>query len=342
MQQKKNIKQHQQLDLFQLILSIMSEGVFLARVKDETIVYANTKFEKIFGYGPDELNGIKLAKLRSNPNVVKSIYETLDKLGEHVAEFQNIKKDGTIFWSRSHTIQFDHAVFGLVWVTVVEDLTLLREAEENIRKSLIKETQEDERTRISREIHDDLGQMLTIIKIDLFDLKNKITKDSISKNNLIIKMENYVDQIINKIQRITQDLRPSIIENYGLEEGIKYLVNEIKSHTEKIINLGINLEGSIVEPKIATVIFRILQEALTNILRHSHSDRVDISLIKIVNVYTLIVRDYDDSNLSLLQPIESNLGLIGMKERALSVGGEFLIWNEGGVHVKVNIPHEGL
>ena len=124
----KNLQKEEQLRLYEQIIANMASGVYIIRVSDGVIVYANPKFEKLFGYNHNELPGMHLSKLnaptdKSPEQTAKEIIETLNKTGEWHGEVNNIKKDGTPFWCHADVSIFDHTVYGKVFIAIHNDIS---------------------------------------------------------------------------------------------------------------------------------------------------------------------------------------------------------------------------
>ena len=219
-----------------------------------------------------------------------------------------------------------------------DETTLRKAAEEKIRRMEIQVALETDRSRIAREIHDELGQSLTVMKMDLFELKSELSSILPAINKRFKDLSDSIDQLAKKSHKIAHELRPQVLEELGLEAGIEWLVNDLKARTSRKINLDLSLAGVTPNKDVALALYRILQEALTNSLRHSLSETIDIHLRKTNTGFALKVRDYDNSKPITYQSIDS-LGVIGMKERATSLGGSFLIENNGGTVLSVDIPH---
>jgi len=124
-----------------VIVRTMAEGVCLVRISDATIVFANPRFENMFGYGPGEMNGMPVHRVnaetdgRDAAQVARDIIAQLESSGEAVYEVLNVRKDGTAFWCRAHTVRLDHPELGSVWVAVHEDITEHKLAEARLRES---------------------------------------------------------------------------------------------------------------------------------------------------------------------------------------------------------------
>lgn len=227
-----------------------------------------------------------------------------------------------------------------------------REAENHLKTSgeqlralsaRLQEVREEERLLVAREVHDELGQLLTVLKIDLTLLKNNFQKSKGSDSKLVselLSMIKVADSGIESVQRIATELRPLILEDLGLLEGIEWYAKDFEKRTgircEIKIPVGIlSLEK---DPSIA--LFRIFQEALTNAARHSKADSIQVSCLEEGQFLILKIQD----NGIGIDPKKMNqsksLGLIGMRERAVVLGGEVSITagSEKGTSVIVKIP----
>lgn len=207
----------------------------------------------------------------------------------------------------------------------------------------LQEVREEERLLVAREIHDELGQLLTVLKIDLTLLKNNFQKSNGSDSKLVselLSMIKVADSGIESVQRIATELRPLILEDLGLLEGIEWYAKDFEKRTgircEIVIPAGILSLGK--EASIA--LFRIFQEALTNAARHSEASFIQVSCLEEGAFLILKIRD----NGIGIDPKKMNqsksLGLIGMRERAVVLGGEVSVSGEAekGTSVIVKIP----
>ena len=188
---------------------------------------------------------------------------------------------------------------------------------------------EEERARIAREIHDDLGQLFTSIKIEAFLLTNLVrTEDPMVKDHLS-RMVALVNQAARALERIGTELRSGILNRLGLAAAIDWQAKEFENRTG--IKSKVAISGNVSVDAVSSLhIFRLYQEALNNVARHAKGSRVDTMLEVKGSVFTLIVKD-DGCGFDLEKTImEGTLGLTGMKERAQMVGGDLLIESEGG------------
>lgn len=201
---------------------------------------------------------------------------------------------------------------------------------------------EEERTRISREIHDELGQQLTILKMELSWLGKQLPEALDLLRKRTKSMTKLVDRTIHSVRRISTELRPGVLDDLGLTAAIEWQVQEFQTRTKLHCLLSVRPEEITLDPERSTTVFRILQEALTNIVRHAHASEVKISLEK--NKEELILEIGDNGRGIAEDQIShtKSLGLLGMRERALLWGGAVQIRGVPGrgTTVTVRIPLE--
>jgi signal transduction histidine kinase len=183
---------------------------------------------------------------------------------------------------------------------------------------------EEERTRIAREIHDELGHLLTAMK---FDIESITENEDLAPDSFKEKMDpilSMVDALIDSVRKIASDLRPGILDHLGLFPAIEWQINQFQMRTR--IKCHYELKADIKFDKNETIIiYHILQEILTNVARHSKAKSLRISLVKSGSRFTMKVQD-DGIGFDWNSDIYRNsFGLMGMRERAMSIGGELVI-----------------
>ena len=187
---------------------------------------------------------------------------------------------------------------------------------------------EEERTRISREIHDNLGQSLTAVKMDLAWMAGRLPRRNVTLLERVRSSMKLSDSLIKSVQRIATELRPGILD-LGLAAAVQWQVHEFRARTGIACNVRL-LTQEVFAPDVSTTLFRILQEALTNVARHAKATRVEIVKQKQRDRLVLRIRDngrgFDPADHSLSQ----SLGLMGMRERAAILGGEVNISSAPG------------
>lgn len=213
----------------------------------------------------------------------------------------------------------------------------------------IERAREEERIRISRQVHDELGQMLTVLKMDVSMMKSNLEADLSDE-----KMEDFKPQtqkildlinvIIKSVQQITTELRPEVLDDLGLKEALDWQAKKFAKHTGVEVDFSSNVEQtSFLNDKQTTTLFRIFQETLTNIIRHAQASKVTIELQKKTKKLYLIVKDNGIGITPTEKESPSSLGIIGMRERTQFLGGDVSIRGEKGKGTKVTlcIPIDG-
>jgi signal transduction histidine kinase len=275
-----------------------------------------------------------------------------EAIREFSIEKRYIRKDGTVVWgklSASPLWKSGAKTETYFHIAVVEDITERKQAEEQLRHAKeqverfnqhLTEAIENERARISREIHDELGQSLTALKIDMNWMQGHV----IPKGEIETKLERMIDIVnstIRNVQQIAADLRPDILEDLGLVPALEWYCEEFEKRT------GIRCETNLEEirssnAQINLALFRVTQEALTNVARYSHATMVEVKLRQ--TGYILILEIIDNGIGLDKEIIDSNksLGILGMRERIRQFNGSIDIssYKPQGTEVSVQIRME--
>jgi signal transduction histidine kinase len=201
----------------------------------------------------------------------------------------------------------------------------------------IEAIREDERTAIAREIHDELGQALTALKLDLGWLGRRIQDEALTRK--LGEMSRMADEVIGTVRRISSDLRPSVLEHLGLHAAIEWQAGEFTRHTGIPCDVRSEIGDLDLERELATAVFRIFQEALTNVARHASAQRVDVVVQLEHGNVVLEVAD-DGTGIPEVGPRDRTLGILGMGERARRLGGTCVVKRRAprGTLVSVTIP----
>ncbi|MEE8321405.1 MAG: PAS domain-containing sensor histidine kinase, partial [Gammaproteobacteria bacterium] len=237
-------------------------------------------------------------------------------------------------------------------VSMTRDITERKQAEAQVLKSRehlrnlatrLQMIREDERTLIARKIHDELGQTLTGLKMDMFWLADRLPKHWKKIPQRTRVMLSLLDSTIDFVRKFSMELRPSILDDLGLAAAIEWQVNEFATRTDCIHTLDIDIPDLRPDHNRDTAIFRILQEALTNVAQHANADQVKVSLARSDSQLVLTVKDngtgIDEEKITS----SSSLGLIGMRERTGALGGKIMIEKaeEGGTRLTLTVPYGG-
>ncbi len=193
------------------------------------------------------------------------------------------------------------------------------------------ENQETAARRFSHELHDELGQSLTAIKVNLLALASNGPPDAMRLDDC----NHLVDDAIQNVRELSHLLRPTILDDFGLDAGIRWLAERFAQRTSIEVNYRSDFHDRLPD-EAETHLFRIVQEALTNIARHSGASRIEIRLQHEGARLHLVVRDNGHGFES--EKVSGGLGLVGMRARARSIGGEMKIESQGGVTIELWAP----
>jgi signal transduction histidine kinase len=191
----------------------------------------------------------------------------------------------------------------------------------------LQDVREAERTHIAREVHDELGQMLTALKMDLRWIEKRLAQSSgmdgvVAARAKLLETEKLTDRTIETVQRVALELRPGVLDNLGLAEAIRDEARRFESRTG--IKMTMNLPGKLskLKPETVNAFFRIFQELLTNVARHAGARAVTVRLAESNGELQLIVQDDGKGIPADALARRTSLGLLGMSERAISLSGE--------------------
>ena len=207
----------------------------------------------------------------------------------------------------------------------------IRASREELRAlaARLQQVREEERAAVAREIHDELGQALTGLKLDISWMKNRVTRDPAVRTQCS-SIVSRIDETLHAVRRIATELRPSVLDQLGLAAALEWQGQEFAARTGLKVAIELCSDGAGISDELSSSAFRILQESLTNIARHSQAGRVAIRLVQTPELLELVVSD-DGVGIRATQLAgRTSLGLIGMRERALACGGELRITGEPG------------
>lgn len=320
-----------------------------------TIVSWNTGAQKLLGFSTGETIGESISMI-APPAHRDELLKIVDQIkkGEHVESYETVllKKDGETI-DVSVTISPITNDSGVIVgaSAIVRDISERKMVQKELGKSneqlrelyrLLQSAREEERTRIAREIHDEFGQTLTALKFDLAWMEKRLSKDQTPIFQKIESMSKIISMAIQSIKKLSTDLRPGILDDFGLHAAIEWQAEEFETRTGKKCNVVLNVDDLNIGDDVSTAIFRIMQETLTNIMRHADADRVELQLREEPGELIFMVRD-DGIGLNLDEVnTPQSYGLVGIRERAHSLGGTAEITSSPGhgTTVCVRLPLE--
>ncbi len=316
--------------------------------EDDGVMEINAAASAMFGREPVELRGRPLAELlgTDGEQAAAEFARQRGTVGAVRFDTSLLRRDGSRLEVevRGTPLRYGSAPRTLVILT---DVTARKRAEQQYaqlsRKVL--QAQEEERLRLSRDLHDELGQLLTAIRLELGWLQRQPSRASADQRAACRHSVELVEKAADELRRICRGLRPPLLDDLGLAPAIRQLVEEFRERTGLAIELDLPRQDELAAVPVEASLcsYRILQEALTNITRHAEARAVSISLVRAPAALTLSV--YDDGRGFALSDMDSTpgSGLAGMRERARLAGGVLTIRSAQfqGTRIVLSVPLAG-
>jgi PAS domain S-box-containing protein len=342
---------------FHWLVDSNMQGMIFSNIKGE-IIQANDAFLHIVGYSRADLEAGCLNRATFSPPEYaaadRQAMEEMTATGVFTPyEKEYLRKDGTSVPVLIGGIAFeDEPKEGVCFVV---DLTKRKEAEKSLKNShaqlralsaRLQSVREEEATRIAREIHDELGQKLTGLKMDLLWTEKKLGEltGSAAVNALvdrIVGATELVDEIAIAVLEIATKLRPGVLDKLGLGSALQYEARRFQERNGLACDVSVPATEPKLSLELATTFFRIFQECLTNVIRHANASKVEVELKVKDGWVTMCVRDDGRGITEAELASPKSLGLVGMKERAVLLGGEILfqVGSHRGTILTVRIPN---
>ncbi|WP_461168427.1 PAS domain-containing sensor histidine kinase [Uliginosibacterium sediminicola] len=337
-----------------LVKGVVDSAMDAIVTVDETqrIVIFNAAAEVVFGYSRDEVIGEPLNLLI--PERFRAAH------GQHVRRFgetgisarrmgalhvlAGLRRNGEEFpleASISHIAENGHKFYTVILRDVTERVRAdeaLRHSREELRElaALAQSVREQEKSRIARELHDELGQSLTALKMDVIALRHEVPAQNTAMAERIARIESMLNSTVAATRRISADLRPLMLDDLGLAAAVEWVIQEFTDRSDAVCDVQIVGSLDFGDPH-ATAVFRVLQESLTNIAKHAQASKVSVLIESGGEQIHLRVQD-DGSGFSLQSPRKRNShGLLGVRERGYLLGGESRITSAPGEGTTVEL-----
>jgi signal transduction histidine kinase len=274
------------------------------------------------------------------------MWKSLREDGRWHGEIWNQRKTGEIY-PEEMSIQSMRDDRGDVWryISIFSDISERKKIEQELadyREHLreltrfLQDVREDERTSIARELHDEFGQALTALRIDLSWLRKRSNDTHDDFRLRLDTSRALVERTIESLRRISEGLRPGMLDVLGLAAALEHLVSQFEQRWQITCTFHADRDEYDLDKNQSIVVFRLVQEALTNVSRHAHATEVDIDLREKGDNLCLVIQD-DGVGFDTARP-RKGFGLLGMSERVRMLGGEIDIDGGQGTRIVVTLP----
>jgi PAS domain S-box-containing protein len=324
----------------------------IAIVQDEKYVVVNPKMEDISGYSTDRLAGMDFRSIMAPSSAIIAEERQRDRLGGKdvpaLYEVEVCHRNGKL---RSYEVNVRVISYRQrpAVIAVFRDVTERRDYQLNLKRlsEKIIETQEEERKRIAQELHDEIGQALSVISIHMERLAGEEDFTSESALQKIALVRQLVEKSLDDIHRISYNLRPYLLDDFGLLSAVRWHAEMFEKNTPIRVRLNLDENISLLPKTAEILIYRIIQEALTNVLKHSRASEVYVSLADSNHGIELRIIDngigFDEGQIfNVPGSGNSGLGIFGMRERVAAFNGQLLVNSKPGegTGIFVRVPHE--
>ena len=317
----------------------------------------NPAGERITGWSREETAPLSLDQLvvpEQLQRLQAAIATIAERGGSGSLEFDILAREGTRKSLEASARALRHNGRTVAIQGIARDVTERKKSEEALRfsreqlRSLAAKLQsirEEERARIARDVHDELGQSLTALKMDIAGIASRLPSGDTALLERARTMSGSIDASIQTVRRIAAELRPGVLDNLGLVAALEWQAEEFQKRTGIECDFAASLDDSWLNPELCTALFRIFQETLTNVARHARATKVMVTLRESEGQAMLAVQDDGQGIQAQQSNWRQSLGLLGIRERVFLFGGEVVINGAPGhgttVTVRVPLSEQG-
>ncbi|RXZ79176.1 PAS domain-containing sensor histidine kinase [Paenibacillaceae bacterium] len=305
------------------------------------IRYINDKFCEISKYERAELIGRDHRIINSGYHdkaFMRGLWQTISSGKVWHGEIKNRAKDGSYYWVSTTIVPFiGEQGEPYQFLAIRHEVTQLKKAEEELQDMVAKvmRIQEEERRRLSRELHDGLGQSLFSLLIEM----DRVISANSSKEEELLRIREQVAGIIADVRGLAWELRPSVLDDLGVVPAIRTYIENYSSHYGIRVRLTCNLKQRLAA-SAETAIYRVIQEALTNIAKYADVSEAEVSIIESSSDVTVTIMD-KGSGFETEVP-SKGVGRFSMEERARNIGGSLRLDSAPGIGTTVTLVVPGL
>ena len=331
---------------YRKLFNSLTESVLIFDVQTGLFIASNQAASNLYGYTHQEFLQLHHEEIIAEHEFSKTAVEKVVVDGKiNIPVRYHKKKDGNVFPVEITPGSFKINNKNMVFI-ITRDITQSIRREQNIKRDKERllfftrrliDTRENECKRISLELHDAMGQALTVIGFNLSHLRKDIPA---SCQELLEDTVLIVDNMSNQVRKLSLDLRPSMLDDLGLIPTLRWFLNSFTKRTHIKIKLDIVEFDEYRNENLEVTIFRIVQEALNNVEKHAKANTVDISLKREITRITGFIKDDGqgfDINKNFDQYAGNHIGLLSMKERISILGGTLIIQSKKGKGTIINI-----
>ncbi len=338
-------------DKYRQLVENVSEAIANIAI-DGTVLFVNEVAAELVNRSSDQIVGklaTELIPKELHRKFMIGLNDILHRKQKQIFDFSIslIEGDKSFFISAQPVLSSSGEIMSLM--CLITDITDRKRAEKELEHSReqlrnlaahLESIREDERKEIAFEVHDELGQELTALKLDLSWVESKLTSVEPKIKTKIIEMKELIDITIDRVGNISTKLRPDILDHFGLMAAIEWVTGDFQKRSGISCELVFDPDEINIYGNTATVIFRILQETLTNVIRHSKADTVEVLFSEKSDKYELLVKDNGVGIKQEQISAPNSFGLFAINERARSVGGQVKIYGQNGkgTEILLTIP----